>query len=100
VREALLNRLTSKDVRIYAGQRVTQILDDSVVVSDRPLIGGGQEMSIPAESVVLAIGMKPEPLCDLSEFPDDAEWHQVGDCLNPGNAFDAIQNAFELSRTI
>jgi 2,4-dienoyl-CoA reductase-like NADH-dependent reductase (Old Yellow Enzyme family)/NADPH-dependent 2,4-dienoyl-CoA reductase/sulfur reductase-like enzyme len=100
VREALLKRLNSKDVRINVGQRVTQILEDSVVVSNRPLIGGGQEMSMSAKSVVLAIGIKPEPLCDLSELPDDAEWHQVGDCLNPGNAFDAIKQAFELSRTI
>jgi 2,4-dienoyl-CoA reductase-like NADH-dependent reductase (Old Yellow Enzyme family)/thioredoxin reductase len=100
MREALLKRLNSKDVRIYVGQRVTQILDDSVVVSNRPLIGGGQEICMPARSVVLAVGIKPEPICDLSELPAYAECHQVGDCLNPGNAFDAIKNAFELSRTI
>jgi 2,4-dienoyl-CoA reductase-like NADH-dependent reductase (Old Yellow Enzyme family)/NADPH-dependent 2,4-dienoyl-CoA reductase/sulfur reductase-like enzyme len=100
VREALLNRLAFKKVRIYVGNRVTQILADAVVVSNRPLIGGGDEIRIPAESVVLAIGMIPEPIVALPELPDNAKWYQVGDCANPGNAFGAIQQAFELSRKI
>ncbi|UCF94421.1 MAG: FAD-dependent oxidoreductase, partial [Desulfobacterales bacterium] len=100
VREALLNRLSAKRVRICSGHRVTRILPDAVVVSNRPLIGGGDEIRIPAEYVVLAIGMKPEPLDDLSELLDKTQWYQVGDCLNPGNAFDAIHQAFELARKI
>jgi len=97
VREFLLSRLTEKNVRILTGHRAIAILKDSVVVSERPLIGGGKESEIPAKNVVLALGMKPVDPFDGSEIPDKAIWYRVGDCQSPGNALDAIHQAFELA---
>ena len=96
VREALLSRLNSKGVAILTACKAVSISEDAVMVSDRPLIGGGKETRIPARSVVLALGMKPENTLAELEAPGKGVWHRVGDCECLGNAFDAIQNAFEL----
>lgn len=47
--------------------------------------------------MVLALGMKPVDPFDGSEIPDKAIWYRVGDCQSPGNALDAIHQAFELA---
>ena len=97
VREALLSRLTSKDVTILTGHRALSIVEDAVVVSDRPLIGGGKEIRIPAKNVVLALGMKSEDTLRGPQTRGDGVWYRVGDCQSIGNAFDAIHQAFELA---
>ena len=95
--EALLSRLASKDVTILTGHRALSIVKDAVVVSDRPLIGGGKESRIPARNVVLALGMKPEDTLREAQTSGDGVWYRVGDCQSLGNAFDAIHQAFELA---
>ncbi len=97
VREALLSRLASKNVAILTGHRALSIVKDAVVVSDRPLIGGGNESRIPARNVVLALGMKPEDTLREAQTSGDGVWYRVGDCQSLGNAFDAIHQAFELA---
>ena len=97
VREALLSRLTSKDVTILTGHRALSIVKDAVIISDRPLIGGGKEGRIPAKNVVLALGMRPEDSLRESRSMDDGVWYRIGDCQGIGNAFDAIHQAFELA---
>ena len=97
VREALLSRLASKNVTILTGHRALSIVKDAVIVSDRPLIGGGKESRIPARNVVLALGMKPEDTLRETQTNGEAVWYRVGDCQSVGNAFDAILQAFELA---
>jgi NADPH-dependent 2,4-dienoyl-CoA reductase/sulfur reductase-like enzyme len=100
VREGLLDRLRSKDVTILTGHRVMAILVDTVLISDRPLIGGGKESQLPARVVVLALGMNTENELSEPGIKGKTVWYRVGDCLNPGNAFDAIDQAFELALSI
>jgi len=97
VREGLLQRLSDNDVKIYNGYRLVKILEDTVLISDRPLIGGGREMRLPVRKVVLAIGMTSQMAEDKPALPDGALWYRVGDCWNPGNALEAIHQAFELA---
>ena len=96
VREALLSRLSGKGASILTSHRAMAVEKDGVVVSDRPLIGGGEIRKIPARFVVLALGNTPAGN-DMSPVDKDAEWYRVGDCVNPGNAFDAIHDAFEVA---
>ena len=100
VREALLQRLASKSVSILTGHRAIEIRENAVLISDRPLTGGGLETSIPARNVVLALGMKPAMADGEPELPENAIWYRVGDCENPGNALEAIHDAFEIARKI
>lgn len=97
VRESLLERLAAKNVTILTGHRVVEIFNDTVGVSDRPLIGGGRQIEIPSRWVVLALGTRPEMPADEPGLPKHAVWYRVGDCWNPGNALDAIHQAFELA---
>lgn len=97
IREALLARLAAKDVTILSGHRVMAIMEDAVVVSNRPLVGGGKERQIAAKKVVLSIGLKPQNILEESMGVGKPIRYRIGDCQSPGNAFDAIQQAFELA---
>ncbi len=100
VRESLLARLVSKNVALLTGHRVVAILEDGVLVSDRPLVGGGMERRLPCKKVVLSIGMRPEIGPARLETQAQGKWYRVGDCQSPGNALEAIEQAFELALKI
>ncbi|MEM5786440.1 MAG: FAD-dependent oxidoreductase [Syntrophobacteraceae bacterium] len=96
VREALLARLAEHGVTILTSHRAMEIQQDAVLVSDRPLIGGSELKKVPAGMVVLSLGNRPA--IGLEPPPGtSARWFRVGDCCNPGNAYDAIQQAFEVA---
>jgi 2,4-dienoyl-CoA reductase-like NADH-dependent reductase (Old Yellow Enzyme family)/thioredoxin reductase len=97
VREALLERLAVGGVKILTGHCAQAIREDAVVASDRPLLGGGNEIRIPAVRVVLALGLKPQDTLTDRSLMVQGRWHLVGDCRTPGNALDAIHQAFELA---
>ena len=77
-----------------------KIDSNQLLISDRPLIGGGVLTPIPAAAVILAIGMQSVVAFEREDLPEGAEYHRVGDGRNPGNAFQAIHQAFELAITI
>ncbi|MCF8040329.1 MAG: NAD(P)/FAD-dependent oxidoreductase [Desulfohalobiaceae bacterium] len=100
VRESLLSRLQTKGVEVYSGHRVQEILRDGVMISDRPLIGGGTETVLPAKCVVLAMGMKSNREISCSHLPANAACHQLGDNESLGNAYAAIHHAFDLVKNL
>jgi hypothetical protein len=46
------------------------------------------------------MGMKPADALMMPESRDGISHYRVGDCVNPGNAFEAIHQAFELALKI
>jgi hypothetical protein len=52
---------------------------------------------VSASTVVLAIGMQSLMSEQKPDLPDQAIWYRVGDCRNPGNAMQAIHQAFDLA---
>jgi 2,4-dienoyl-CoA reductase-like NADH-dependent reductase (Old Yellow Enzyme family)/thioredoxin reductase len=97
VREGLLKRLDEKKVKIFSGHRAVRIETNNVTISDRPLIGGGKETKVSAGTVVLATGMQSLMSEQKPDLPDQAIWYRVGDCRDPGNAMQAIHQAFDLA---
>jgi 2,4-dienoyl-CoA reductase-like NADH-dependent reductase (Old Yellow Enzyme family)/thioredoxin reductase len=97
VREGLMHRLHENRVTSLIGHRAVEITPDSVRVSDRPLVGGGQLTDLPARSVVIALGGRPQTLVAQDTLPKKALCYWIGDCWNPGNALDAIHQAFGLA---
>lgn len=97
VREGLLQRLEENKVGILCGHRAVEITAAAVRVSDRPLIGGGRERELPAGTVVLSLGGRPRPPIAVEAFPEKTSCYRVGDCFSPGNALDAIHQAFALA---
>ena len=100
VREGLLARLTEKHVQIYTGHRLLSIEPDSAVLSDRPLMGGGNQTRVPANCVVLALGMRSALTDPIPVLSEQAAVYRVGDCCNPGNAMQAIHQAYDLAMAI
>lgn len=99
VREGLLHRLQQNNANLITGHRVAGITPDSVTISDRPLIGGGRHIDLPAKCVVLSTGGKP-PIRSTETLPQKSIAFWIGDCWSPGNALDAIHQAFALALNI
>jgi 2,4-dienoyl-CoA reductase-like NADH-dependent reductase (Old Yellow Enzyme family)/thioredoxin reductase len=102
VREGLLARLAEKKVGILTGRRAMAVEPDAVIVSDRTLKGGGNEVRISAQSVVFGLGNRAEgtmarlePVCGCGGV-----LCSVGDCRSLGNALNAVHAAYDLAAAI
>ncbi len=86
-------KLGAMNVKMLVGRRVTKVTNDQVVVTD----SSGQEQTIEADNVVLAVGFEPrrELAHDLSG-QSDVEVHETGDCVRPGKLFDAFHTAYRV----
>ena len=100
IREGVLHRLNECRVRLLTGHRALSITPAAVIASDRPLIGGGKQIEIPASLVVLGLGTRPNETLKIPTEPTRAEWHVVGDCHCLGNCMDGIHAAFDLAAGI
>jgi 2,4-dienoyl-CoA reductase-like NADH-dependent reductase (Old Yellow Enzyme family)/thioredoxin reductase len=95
-KKVLIRRLKENRVRIMTGSRLTRVDNRGVFVQDRD----GNEVFIESETVVMAIGNRPEnglyePIKSLG-----IETHKVGDCLEPRSAKAAIYEGAVIGRTI
>jgi 2,4-dienoyl-CoA reductase-like NADH-dependent reductase (Old Yellow Enzyme family)/NADPH-dependent 2,4-dienoyl-CoA reductase/sulfur reductase-like enzyme len=97
VREYLLFALNKSNVTVLTGHRLTRIEEDRVIISERPLTGGGREIRIPARVVVFASGVEPQDRALEESLPSGAKVYRIGDCKSAGDALRAIHEAFELA---
>ncbi|MFZ0451646.1 MAG: FAD-dependent oxidoreductase [Desulfatiglandaceae bacterium] len=95
-RKILLRQLRSNGVRILTQTILTKVEDHGVVVTD----GDGNASFLEAESVVIAIGNRPDNGLFEQLEPLGYEIHRIGDCLQPGNAKAAIYDGAVLGRSI
>jgi len=93
-RHLLLERLQDLQVNVLTKARVVAI-GDGEVVYDRV----GVLYRVPADTVVLATGARPNrALADALAGDDrDMEVYQVGDCVEPRSAAEAIREGFEVA---
>lgn len=89
-RAMLLKRLEAGQVEIHTRTRLTRLTHDVAVAE-----ADGREIRIPVETVVLAVGVRPnrEILDDLEG--SGLEVHAVGDVLQPRGAGEAIREGLE-----
>ena len=80
-----------KKVPVHLETKVVEIKDGSVVVSDK----AGSKTEIKADSVILAVGYKPNPLAKKSRHV-----HIVGDALAVGNLRTVVWRAWEVAEKI
>jgi NADPH-dependent 2,4-dienoyl-CoA reductase/sulfur reductase-like enzyme len=90
-RTMLLKRLKEQGVEIHTGTTVTGFANGEAVA-----LKGDEEIRIPADTGVLAVGFRPNRrLADeLSET--EIEVHVIGDALEPRGAGEAIWEGFEI----
>jgi len=95
-KKVILKQLQKSNVTMLTDTRLLRIDDKGVVVVNQD----NREKFIEAEKVVIAIGTKPDTELYDKIKPLGYEIHQVGDCLEPRNAKDAIYDSAVLGRRI
>ena len=88
-RKVLLRSLGEKGARIRVLTKATAIFPEGVEVEF-----GGKGERIPADTIVLAVGIRPNKDLEeaLKKLP--AKLFLVGDCVSPRKAIDAIHEGF------
>jgi 2,4-dienoyl-CoA reductase-like NADH-dependent reductase (Old Yellow Enzyme family)/thioredoxin reductase len=91
------DRFESCDVTNCCEKRLASVSDEGIVIVDER----GRQTFIPADTVVLAIGSRPNR--DLVEsLREDTDLHVVeaGDCIRPRKIFDAIHDGHLAARLL
>jgi 2,4-dienoyl-CoA reductase-like NADH-dependent reductase (Old Yellow Enzyme family)/thioredoxin reductase len=76
--------------------RVSGIVDGEVRYVD----GSGAECSLPADNVVLAVGMKSQQEKALSFYGAADRFFAIGDCIQTGTIHEAVRQAFATANSI
>ncbi len=105
-RGMLLELLAEAGAEVRTGAKVVEIRADGVTVQEMPEAGsgaapgaaagaaGGIRMDIPADTVVLALGMTPRSIV-VDELRNAApRVFVVGDCVRPRHIIDAVHEGF------
>jgi len=95
-KKIILNRLKKHNVTILTDARLLKIDENGVVVSNKD----HHEQFIEADRVVIAIGTRPDTRLYDRIKAMGYEIHQIGDCLEPRSAKDAIYESAVLGRRI
>ncbi|MBW2058884.1 MAG: FAD-dependent oxidoreductase [Deltaproteobacteria bacterium] len=100
----LLGRLKKLDVEVRTGVEVVRFETDGdgrtvVVARPYPHEDGTRQMRFPAETVVIALGLRPNR--ELAEaLKDRAEVYPIGDCVEPREALNAVWEGFDVARRL
>jgi 2,4-dienoyl-CoA reductase-like NADH-dependent reductase (Old Yellow Enzyme family)/thioredoxin reductase len=94
-RALLTRRLVQHGAEIHTGTKVLRLTEEVVVARH-----GGQEVTLPYETVVMAVGVRSN-----REVPDalagsGLEMHVIGDALEPRKALEAVREGFEVGRRL
>ena len=95
-KKVLISKLKENNVRIMTGCKLLKVVENGVFVMD----GDGNESFTEAESVVMAIGNKPDNSLYDRIKSLGTEIYQIGDCLEPRTAKAAIYEGAVIGRAI
>ncbi|MDN5348512.1 MAG: 2-enoate reductase [Clostridia bacterium] len=92
----LLEMLRFKGVEWRTGTGLLEVTDQGVIIIDKSL----RKTNLPADTVVLAVGFKPEQGLYRSLMGEIPELYLIGDSRKPRNIMGAIWDAYEVARNI
>jgi pyruvate/2-oxoglutarate dehydrogenase complex dihydrolipoamide dehydrogenase (E3) component len=95
-KKIILKHLKNKNVTLMTETRLHLVEDHGIVVVNKD----NQQKQIETEKVVIAIGTRPDTRLYDKIKSLGYEIHQIGDCLEPRNAKDAIYESAVLGRKI
>ena len=95
-KKIILKKLKEHNVRILTDTKLSKIEDTGVMVVGKD----DRKQFIEAEKVVIAIGTRPDTRLYNKIKSLGYEIHQIGDCLEPRNAKEAIYESAVLGRKI
>ena len=105
-RAVLLKRLKSMGVEVRTGVEVVRFENDeegqtAVVARPYPHQEDAPEMRFPAETVVIALGLRPDrSLAEALEAQGGPEVHIIGDHVEPREALEAVWEGFEIGNKV
>lgn len=83
-------------IEVISHSTLTQVTDEGLVVLD----GEGKQRLIEADTVVLALGMRPNNDLKGKLEGKVPEIYEVGDCVRPRKIIDAVHEASRIARSI
>lgn len=89
---AYSERIAKADMEVCTGTRLVSIGDGEITVSDR-----SGTHTIPADSVIIAIGLKAQDSLYGELCAQGKEAYLVGDAVHPGKIFDAFHTAYRVA---
>jgi 2,4-dienoyl-CoA reductase-like NADH-dependent reductase (Old Yellow Enzyme family)/thioredoxin reductase len=94
-RSMLLRRLQKQNVIIHTSTKVTRLERDTVFARQND-----REIQLPIETVVIAVGVRPNRELVESLELNGIEMHVIGDAAQPRKALEAIWEGFEVGLRI
>jgi 2,4-dienoyl-CoA reductase-like NADH-dependent reductase (Old Yellow Enzyme family)/thioredoxin reductase len=95
-KKIILQRLKKNNVKILTKHRLSKISDSGVFLNDK----SGNELFLEAESVIIAVGNRPENTLLDKLKPLGLEVYQIGDCVDVRSAKEAIYEGAVTGRII
>ena len=92
----LLRLLADSNVRIRTGAEVLEITDKGAVITEK----NEAKSLLEADTVVLAVGQKPNEVLLESLKEKVPEIYAIGDCVEPRKLLNAIWEGFRTARLI
>lgn len=95
-RTHLLKLLSDAKVKILTETKVLEITSEEVMIEGKD----GQKSKLEADTVVLAVGLRPNDELISKLRGKVKELYSIGDCMEPRKVIDAIWEGFRLARLI
>lgn len=92
----LMGRLRGHGIKMLAKSEIIKPSDGVAIILDAE----GEQKSIKADTIVLAVGMRPNNTIYKELEGKVSELYAIGDCVEPRRAFEAIHEGAEISRKI
>lgn len=95
ISQVIPDLLEHYQVDVRAGYKIESINDNGAVISPT---AGGDLVDVPADTVIMSIGMQPIPSHASELYGSGLEVYTVGDCHEVGNLYTTIHSAYEVAR--
>ena len=91
----LMKRLKQEGVEIHTGTKVLRLTADTVTAQR-----GDEEVTFPIETVVMAVGVRPNRALPDALAESEKDIRVIGDAVRPRKALEAIQEGFQVGLEI
>lgn len=89
----LKDLIEDRKIDVITGHKLVAVTDSG---AELECVTSGEKKSVPADTTVISIGLKPNPI-DVSEFYGlGAQVYKIGSAKRAGNVIDAVGEAFEV----
>jgi len=94
---AYIERIAKTDLNIMTGQRVVEITETGLTLSNQKM----QNKEVSADTVIMAVGLSPVPsIFNCCEDKPDFEIYKIGDFVKAGKIFDAVHTGYKTALRI